>query len=312
MVRNLNIPLIISLLLALLCLLLLFVGAGPGPESARSLKELWDLGHLFCFALWTWLLLTWKRRVSFWRQLVLAMLASFVVGGAIELAQSQIGREASWGDLQLDLIGSLAAVAFLSPARLQLKRSFRLGLMGAVGGLLVWALLPFGRLVTDELIAWQQFPLLSGFETPLEIDRWRGNSHRSLTRDPVFSGDGALRVDFNTDRYSGIFLRYFPADWTGYRWLSLWLYNPEPNDLRLYFRIHDQLHRLHDNAYRDRFNTSYDFPPGWTQLKVPLAQVAAAPRERSMRMDRIAAMGLFVSRLEQSKTIFLDQVELLP
>jgi len=300
----------LSLLLALLCLLLLFVG-GPGPDAPRSYKDFWDLGHLFCFALWTWLYLEWRPRQGVWKQLGLVLALAFIVGGATELLQAKVGRDASWADLQKDLLGSQLTFLFLNPARQQLRNWLLRGMQVFVVLAVLWTALPLVRVVTDEVIAWQLFPLLSGFETPLERERWGGDSQRRVVIDIVHSGQASLRVELNTDRYSGVFLRYFPADWSGYRLLRLQVFNPEATPFTIYFRIHDQLHRQHENAYRDRFNTSFVLKPGWTLLTIPLEKVAAAPKGRRMNMQRIAGVGLFVAKLTRRRTIYIDDVELV-
>jgi len=300
----------LGFLLALLCLLLLFVG-GPGPDAPRSFKYFWDLGHLFCFVLWTRLFLEWRPKRRFWVQLLLILVLAFVIGGAIELAQSMVGRDASWADLQRDLLGGLLAILFLAPSRQQVNRWLLHGMQLLVLLTVLWNVLPFAKVFTDEMIAWQQFPLLSGFETPMERDRWKGNSQRWLDNNIVHSGKASLRVELNTDRYSGIFLQNFPSDWSAYRLLRLQVYNPAKNTLTLYFRIHDQLHRKFEEAYRDRFNTSFKLKQGWNLLEIPLEKVATAPKGRRMEMARIAGMGLFVAKLERPITIYIDDVELL-
>jgi VanZ family protein len=297
------------MLLALLCLLLLFVG-GPGPYASRSLKYGWDLGHVFCFALWTWLYLQGQRPSGLWFQLLKVLGLTLLIGGSIELLQAAVGREGSWYDLYKDLIGGMLALFFFAPGRRQwvpeILRTFQLLTLAV----LLWSALPIMKVSIDEVIAWQQFPLLSGFETPWEADRWGGNSRKQKTTDRVHAGEAALKIELNTDRYSGTFLRHFPNDWSGYAQLRLQVFNPDPEPLTVYFRIHDQLHRLSHNAYSDRFHTTLTLNPGWTQLDIPLATVAAAPKERHMEMTRIAGMGLFVDKLERPRTIYIDSVEL--
>jgi len=297
--------------LALVCLLLLFVG-GPGPYSSRTFSYAWGLGHLVCFALWGWLYLRWRAGLSFWRQALEVLLLAFLLGAGTELLQAAIGRQATWQDLGNDLLGSLLALVFAPPIRDRFG-SWRLwALRCPVLLVVIWVLLPFLQVLADDLIAHQQFPLLSGFETPFEIGRWGGNSARRLDRDIRASGSAALRVDLNTDRYSGLALRHFPADWSRHRALSLHLYNPQPVPFELHFRIHDQAHRSNGNRYSDRFNTSLVLQPGWTELEFSLAEVAKAPKGRQMELSKIAGIVLFVGKLEEPQTFYLDDVQLIP
>jgi VanZ family protein len=295
---------------ALICTLLLFVGM-PGLDYPRSYYHFWDLGHLLNFALWTYLYVTLRPASGYWSQLLLVVLLVFLLGGSSELIQGGLGRSASWRDLAKDLLGGLLVMAFWAPARQSVKTWHLKLLQLLVAVLVVFSLLPLARVLTDELIARQQFPLLSGFEISSEAARWGGGSRQVLDHQIAYSGESSLRVELSTQLYSGVGLKHFPADWSGYRLVRLHLYNPDVEPLELYFRIHDQLHRLHDSAHSDRFNSSFTLPQGWTKIEIPLAQVAAAPKNRSLEMTRIAGMLLFVGKLERPRSFNIDEVLLV-
>ncbi len=296
--------------LALLCFVLLFVG-GPGPYSSRTFTHAWGLGHLFSFALWTYLYLQWRARSPLWRKISEVLLGALLLGAGTELLQAAIGREATWQDLGNDLLGCLLVLVFAKELKGRLSGLQVWVLRTPILLIVCWTILPFVKVTTDDLIARQQFPLLSGFETPLELGRWGGNSVRRLDSENIYSGSSALQVKLNTDRYSGVALKYFPADWSQYRALQFQIYNPDAEPAPFYFRIHDQLHRGNDNRYSDRFNTSLVAQPGWTQLEVPLSKVLQAPKGRKMDLTKIAGMNLFVGKLEQPRTFNLDEIRLI-
>jgi hypothetical protein len=296
--------------LAVLCFLLLFVG-GPGAYSSRTFTYAWGLGHLLSFGLWSWLYLQWRSRQALWRQCVEVLLLALLLGAGTELLQACIGREATWQDLGNDLLGCLLVLVFTAQLKTKL-RLWQLWLLRIPVLLIVgWVVLPFLKVAVDDLVAKQQFPLLSGFETPLELGRWGGNSSRRLDRQFIYSGAASLRVDLNTDRYSGLTLKHFPGDWSRHRALRFQLYNPQAEEFELHFRIHDQQHRENNNRYTDRFNTSLLLQPGWTELEFPLATVARAPRGRQMDLSKIAGIVLFVGKLDEPRTFYLDDVELV-
>ncbi|MCF6180265.1 MAG: hypothetical protein L3J63_12885 [Geopsychrobacter sp.] len=301
------------LILAILCFGLMFVD-DSGPERSRSITEMFNLGHVFCFALWTFLFVRWRRKLGFWSQLIQVAALALVLGGLTELIQAQLpvsyGREASWDDLLRDLLGSLLVVLFYAPGRRQIQRFVLRGLQLLVLSLAIWSLLPLGRVVADEMVARNQFPQLAGFETSSEVNRWEGNSQFRISQDFFYSGHASLQVALNTDQYSGLSLRYFPVNWSAYHVLRLRVYNPDLEILSLNLRIHDQLHRLSGNAYSDRYNSHFDLKQGWTLLEIPLTQVYNAPQTRRMEMSRIAALGLFVIKLKHPRTLFIDDVEL--
>ncbi len=297
--------------LALFSAILLFVG-GPGPDSLRSFRYVWGMGHLVCFALWAYLYVVWRSEHSFVRQVYEVALLALLFGGLSELIQSGIGREATWQDLGNDLVGALFGVIFFSKSRMSVS-VWRLRLLQCpVVLLILWSLFPVGKVLIDDAIAWQQFPLLSGFETRWEASRWGGSAKRSISQDVFFSGKSSLKISLTTQRYSGVGLKSFPEDWSEFRDVNLQVYNPTADLLLLHFRIHDQLHRENGNAYADRFNSSFELRPGWNHLQIPLAEVAKAPKTRSMDLTRIAGMGVFVGKLDEPRIIYIDDVKLIP
>ncbi|WP_139167607.1 VanZ family protein [Desulfuromusa kysingii] len=298
-------------LLALLAAVFLFVG-GPGPDSLRSFRFIWGMGHLFCFALWAYLYVCWRTPLSFKRSLLEIFLFATLFGALSELIQSQIGREAAWSDLGNDIVGALAGLCFFAESRKTIAKWQLKALQIPLLLLVLWILLPVGKVIVDDLISWRQFPLLSGFETPLEKTRWGTGARHEISQSVAFSGRSSLRIKLTTQRYSGLGLKDFPHDWRGYRTISLQVFNPDEEKLTLHFRIHDQQHRQYQNAYSDRFNTSFAINPGWNHLQVPLETVAHAPKDRLMDMGHIAGMGLFVGKLSRPRTIYLDEVRLLP
>jgi hypothetical protein len=298
-------------LLASLGAIFLFVG-GPDTDSLRSFRYVWGVGHLFCFALWSYLYISWRKRLPFKRYLFEVLILAIFLGGLSELIQSQIGREAAWPDFGNDLVGAIGGLVLFSEPRKTISSWQLKFLQVPVLLLAMWSLWPVGKVLVDDVVSWRQFPLLSGFETPLEKTRWGGSARRKISHDIFFSGTSSLQIKLTRQRYSGLGLRDFPCDWRGYRTLSLQLFNPDADSFTIHFRIHDQHHRDHNNTYSDRFNTSFDIIPGWNHLQISLKRVAQAPKNRLMDMANIAGMGLFVGKLSRRRIIYLDDVKLLP
>lgn len=301
--------------LALVAATLLFIG-GPDNYTLRSLRYLWGGGHLFCFALWAYLYVSFRSGRSFFRQLGEVLILAFVLGGITELIQAQIGREATWQDLGNDLIGGLLGVVFFAESRKTLAVWQLKLLQVPVLILFLWSLLPTAKVIIDDSIAFRQFPLLSGFETPLEASRWSGSARRTRDDKVFFSGHSSLRFALTTQRYSGAGLKDFPRDWSAYRLVRLQVFNPVQEPLLLHFRIHDQYHSshetIHNNGYSDRFNTSFELKSGWNALQVSLTKVANAPKDRLLDLTHIGGMGVFVGKLPEPRIIYLDDVMLIP
>jgi hypothetical protein len=288
---------------------------GPDVSSYRSFKHAWNLGHIIAFALWTYLLLMfWDRLVykTFWGQCLLMLLVTLVLGAAIEVAQYGFRRTPDMGDMMRNVIGALLAVAFFSPERhrvLKVQRHlFQMVLLLAA----VLHLGPVALAITDERRALRQFPVLADFETPWEISRWGGDAEFSRDRRYVTAGLFSLKIELNTSTYSGVSLNYFPSDWSDYKSLRMDLFNPNAMVLMVTCRIHDEEHAQHGLQYKDRFNRSFGLKPGWNYISIPLADVAAAPRTRTINLHVIEDLSIFAARLEQPRTVYLDHVRLVP
>ncbi|MBN1958849.1 MAG: hypothetical protein JW773_11680 [Desulfuromonadales bacterium] len=294
--------------LAAFCALFLFIG-GPGYDSLRSFRYLWGAGHLVCFALWVNLYVTVRPKASWQRLVIESLLLVFALGGLTELIQAGIGRQGTWQDLGHDLVGGLIGLFFFSELKKDLSPLLLRVLQIPLLIVVLWTVFPVVRVIADDLVSWQQFPLLSGFETPLEGTRWSGSAQRKRTQEVAFAGQMSLQVRLTTQRYSGIGLKDFPRNWQDYSAVSLQVFNPDQEQLQLHLRIHDH---AHNNAYSDRYNASFGISPGWNHLKVPLKDVSAAPKTRSFDLTRVAGLGVFVGKLERPRTIYLDDVRLIP
>jgi hypothetical protein len=132
---------------------------------------------------------------------------------------------------------------------------------------------PVARSLLDEAIARHQFPLLSGFETPFEIDRWTGSARLSVETMASISQGRLLKLSLTTAKYSGATLNYFDGDWTSVHTLIISLYNPGANSLQITCRIHDLQHTDGNEEYADRFNRSFQLMQGWNHIEIDLNDV---------------------------------------
>jgi VanZ family protein len=93
---------------------LLFVG-GPDNNSPRSLKALWDLGHIvFFYALISLILLAWPgdKKMGLLRQFAALILISLILSILTELMQTGLHRTTDMVDVGRKLVGTLVAFAF--------------------------------------------------------------------------------------------------------------------------------------------------------------------------------------------------------
>lgn len=288
-----------------------FLG-GPDYYSPRSVKAVWDLGHVLFFLLLVFFWAPRRKPTRCWPWRGKVILLVLALGGVVELLQATIpGREASLGDLGRDLLGAILAILWLSLSRLQWRRGRGL-LVGISLLLLGVALSPLAMAGLDEWRMVADFPLLSGFEGGLERSRWQGDARFWRVKKPVMQGRYALAVALTTRTYSGVNLHYLHHDWQGMRILHLAIFNADSLPLPMVVRVHDRQHDLGDHDYNDRFNRRFSLTPGWNMLDISLAEVRQAPTGREMDMSAIAGVGLFVVRQAEKKMVFLDDVRLIP
>ena len=289
----------------------LFFFGGPDYYSTRTFKNLWNLGHIIFFAFFVHLFLIENRllrKKSFFKKLVYCLLISIVLGVAIELLQSGINRDVDITDVWRDVLGALIGF-FFSPLSLN-KQLLKVSQVVLIF-LLLHQLIPWFMTLADEINARDQFPMLSDFESEIELTRWEsGDASISISNALAYSGNGSMKVDFGTEKYSGFALKYFPNDWSEYNNLFLAIYN-EGEMLNITIRIHDHLHTQGEQVYSDRYNQSMVLEKGWNTIDISLDNVAEAPETRRLDLSRVNSLGVFVTEQSARKTIFLDSVKLL-
>ena len=289
---------------------LLFAG-GPDYYSPRSFKTVWDLGHILFFAILSYvILLSWSQHkgMTFSRQAIAVMFIALILGTLIEIAQAGSRRSPDIWDVVRNLIGCMVTLSFFTPSKNSLPKSFLKALQAITFLLVISALFPAVKSITDEIVALRQFPVLSDFETPFEIDRWSGDSKFAV--DPTFSyhGRSSLRVALNTSLYSGVSLRFFPGNWLKYKYLQFSIYNPEDQPIKVTCRINDTRHRLGKQTYDDRYNQMFPLTNGWNIISVPLERVAGSPKSRKMDLAKVQELGVFTTGLRRPKVLYIDYV----
>ena len=298
----------ITLLVILLTPLLFF--GGPDGNSPRLFTSSWSLGHLLLFGLLAVLLRPrWSEDCPWWRIWGGALLLAAVTGGLVEIIQGGFGRTPSLLDWSWDLLGTaagLVCVRVLPP-----QRWARWSLVLLIGGTLLAILLPRLLILADDICAWNRFPVLADFESPLELSRWRGRDYLQIVATPVHDGRHSLEVQLPPAKYSGTHFAYFPRDWSGYTTLEFFVFNPEEEPLPLTVKIFDQSHDRRGHQLSDRYNVVHPLTAGWNRIAIPLAALRAAPRDREMDLGRIQSMQLFVVDLKRPRRIYLDGIRLL-
>jgi VanZ family protein len=291
---------------------LFFIG-GPDYHSPRSFRQLWNLGHIVYFAVFPLLLIpltSFKNlRPSF--QATLIVVLTLVSGALVEWLQYGFNRTPDLGDMFRNLIGAGIAICFFLPATKVAHITYRRIALIVFIVLMTTQFYPVGIALLDEYHARRNFPMLSDFQSPWQIQRWIGDAALTREADIGREGNWSMRTDLTTQQYSGCALKYFPGDWRGYRWLQLRVFNPSAAPIDITCRVHDRLHAHGIQRYADRFNTTRTVSKGWHTITIRLTDVQQAPSERLMDLGHIYGVGIFASRLARPRTIYIDDVQLI-
>lgn len=308
-----SILLLLMFFIFLVATFYLFYG-GPDGHASRSTKELWNLGHVIYFAIFTCLLARYNpvSKLTLPQQWVFVLVITLLLGVLIEFLQYGTDRSPDLDDVSRDLVGSLLVLAF-HPAFFKVKNlaaSFFLRLL--VVSVLLFHLMPLMIAWLDEYTARSQFPVLSNFETAFELDRWDGIASKEIVEAESKTGGHLLKIRLMTTAFTGVGMKYLPPDWRGYKSVNLRIYKPSEKPLSIVIRVHDIWHETGAAAFahEDRFNRRVDLNRGWNDIRIPLSVIESAPYNRKMDLSRISNIRLFASRLSEPRIIYLDEVYL--
>ncbi|MBN1417937.1 MAG: hypothetical protein JXP34_04130 [Planctomycetes bacterium] len=284
----------------------------PPRGETRSQAAAFDLGHVPAFGLVALAALVASRR---WipaarRRPAAAALIAFasagLLGGAIEIVQGFVGRDAELGDLLLDLAGAGICVCLfglLEAARIRT----RIALGSLALAIAVAALAPLAACLAGEAHARAMFPVLSSFESAWDLRAWAGLASRMEIVRRGASG-AALRVTFLPAPYPSISLRFFPRDWRGYRALAFTIEIDRPPPAPIWIRINDI---AHDESYDDRFNRRLRLQPGRNDIEIPLAEIESAPRRRKLDLASVRSATIFADDLGEPYRLTISGVRLV-
>lgn len=275
--------------------------------SPDLMRKLWDFGHIIFFAVLTLLVLHYLPMPR-WRHWFGFSVAIFCVGGSIELIQGFAGRNQSWSDLLSNLAGAWLALFWSQKSSLGvwIGRGVALAALSPALWKLVMA-------ASASWVMYAQFPMLNSFETRAELQQLHfSHSVVQISQSNNYPIDGrhSLAVTLKPALYSGMRMSLPVSDWSGYRQLSMGFFNPAQAPLVITLRISDQQHDRGENRYDDRFNVSLTLVPGWNRFVFPLSDIAGAPAQRSMDMRAVSSLGIFASRLSDTREFYWDAVQL--
>jgi len=297
---------------------LLFAGAAAGavaaflvpvPSDSREVAAIMDLLHAPVFMLAA--ILSYRVFLGSSAPLgkiVIVGLLLVGLGALLELTQGFFGRHPTWHDATSNAVGALvgiiAAKASVTGSAKQL-----LGAMVPGGLLLLGVSVQPLTVLADSLLQRLQMPQLGSFEYSTEVTRWVADEHCTLRRVRRQATDGSwsLALELDPGRYPGASLHVASLDWSSYQELVCDLSLDGSQPLNLVIKIEDV---QHNGDPRDRYHRRVHLEHGTHRLRIPLAEVKAAPRSRDMDLSRIVRIQFFTVDLGSPTTVYLDNIHL--
>lgn len=287
---------------AIIGILLAAVVFAPVPGRTLGIRTLHDFAHgpIFgCIAVLLLLCIRGEGRQQTLRpsmQYLLAFVGAVVLGGLTELAQIPVGRDSSWFDLRSDALGAAAFLGIVAVIDGRLRLPTRA--VAVLGGVVLLGIhsTPLATAASEYLRRERAFPVLLDFSR--QLDSYFLHPQRArIELQPMPSawarqpGELGLRMRFTAGPWPGIDVAEPEPDWRGYESLVLDVTNTSDADLAFVLRIHDVPHNF---EYYDRFSRTLTVAPRTRSvLRVPIADIKAAPRGRSMDMAQVADFMLY-------------------
>jgi hypothetical protein len=292
----------------------------PGTNAFWHVLQ--KLGHSLIFAIIAWLTVPVLRAVSprapgADTALYIAALAiAVVLGGATEIAQIFVHRDASLLDVGRDAAGAAAALAARCaiewPAHRRVPAGkFRLLCAGGAVALVAAFVAPMALCLAAYAHRDLEFPTLARFDSPLDLYFIRqsdagGGRVPEPKRWARGSRETALAIPLRSNPYSGIALEEPYPDWRGHSTLGFDLTNPGLAPLQLRVRVDD---RRRGRGDRDRFDRDFILPAGVRMVfAIPLRDIQAGPAGPPMDMGHIARVLLFRNRASVSDALLLNRI----
>lgn len=241
-------------------------------------------------------------------RLLRALIGAAVIGGLIELLQTQVGRHALWHDFYQDLIGIGIVAGFL----LWRGRGSRAGLALMVILLLV---VPYQMRELPGTLAGirfcrEHFPVLADFEDSVVMNIWSDDDGGRLQLGASDEAHGqVLKMDTGPSRqWPGAVMRRFPSDWSKFDHLRV--------DVRLVETPGDTLRGgliLSDrDGYenKDWWTWKFPFTGHWQTIEIPLQELLMESGTRDLDLTDVFSMKIYLSQPATRATVEIDNLRL--
>ncbi|MDA8743198.1 hypothetical protein N9N28_01080 [Rubripirellula amarantea] len=296
----------------------------PMPRGGRMLPAIGDMVHaplfsaltLFAFACVHQIYPAKSFRIWVIRSLIIAALF-VVVGVGSEYMQGYFGRSKSLHDAVADSMGISASLGLLVIWGL---RKWRLISRTSASLFLGVSMLPFAvawwgptATLADAYAMPREFPMLSSFERPAELERWHFAKCRGKrVRSNVTSGNYALEVAYQVHEHPTATMYEMVRDWSQMDSLRI--------DATLAPSFQGEFAELavqiidarHGSVFRDVHRQIFQLQPGKTlPIEIKCDQMQG-PTGRKIDLSSVVYLDLQLVRPDSPTIVRFDSIRLVP
>ena len=207
------------------------------------------------------------------------------------------------------LLGIGMAVSWLLWRRHGRRRYLAPGVLLVVLAIAQLHFLP--GVIAARLEAQRRFPLLADFETRWSDRLWNEtyDGRTTLVATDIEHGTVMHIEGGPPSRWPGTNLRWFPPDWSGYRWLVFEARTvaPTTGEERFAVRLDDWQARKD----KDWYATSFVAEPQWRTFTIDVIAARTARLERPLHIDDMDLVLFFFARPKQPLGLEIDNVRLV-
>lgn len=282
------------------------------PAGGLWTQVFFDSLHVPVFGLVAILIYLMGDASSNWlRRAAISVAVASALGVLSEAAQIFTSRDASLRDLVADCVGAAGFLAIFLAIRPSLAFSIaqRFLLLGSAVLLLSWVLAPIAVTSAAYVERYSQYPAIVRFDSHFGRVLTRAqNIDYEIVAPEKLEAAHAL-VTLRDKPWPGVAFHDVWPDWSRYKTLVIELGVNEESPLQINVRAHDESHKS-SNAFSDRFNRSYTLDPGRHVLRIPLTDLANAPRGRSMDLSRMSELILFSDASNAGRSFRIYEIRL--
>ncbi len=287
----------------------------PTPRGGLWTRTFYDSTHAPVFGIVAFCIFTAAQARRGWsnvKRLVVTVVIVVLLSVLSEAAQIIGPRNASIIDLIADWLGAASA----------LFAALALGIGNALGRpirmLVAIVALTLGLFSVSSLIKVSAafvernsiFPTLISFEAKFGRSFRRTNNAKLLVLEKSDNSRSAAQLTLRKGAWPGVIFHDLVPNWSDFSHIVIVWRSADGSPLNAYLQIHDHAHNRGKRLYSDRFNREHVLMPDFSELRISLADVQSAPRNRLMDLTNMEGVVISFSSNDFGRKVEIEEIRL--